>query len=160
MSAVTCSRAACTPTVSVEHNGFPVLYADEEDGQPRRGGNVAGLIYRKHLCVLLSAVSRDLPVARSEPSRRESVRLNREASVGAPLVLPRRQTVDEPSNSHVLSWQTMEGNFPRYPKAEDVVLVGVQRYVVSCWPVVCVVCLSSSVRSYERHTCAMVRVLA
>lgn len=123
----------------MRHNGFPVLYPNGPDGLPPRGGNLAGLIYRKHLCVLLSHGSQDPRVFRAAPTAEEQMRLARAASVGAKVAAglstasarraPSAVSLESGQAAPlVLEWQAMEGNFPRYPKVSSIHLTEAHRY--------------------------------
>ena len=121
----------------VRHSGFPVLYPNGPDGLPPRGGNLAGLIYRKHLCVLLSHGSKDTHVFRSPPTAEEHMRLARAASVGAKVAAAlggvhaasARSLESGYGATRILEWHVMEGNFPRYPKVASIQLTEEQRWV-------------------------------
>ena len=128
---------ACTAIVP--HNGFPVLYPNGPDGLPPRGGNLAGIIYRKHLCVLLKHGTDDKTLFRPAPSHDEAQRISTAASLGMKLIRrgSRRggmlvsATELGPQSRHstrILEWHALEGIFPRYPAVQDIVLTEQQRY--------------------------------
>lgn len=122
----------------VPHNGFPVLYPNGPDGLPPRGGNLAGIIYRKHLCVLLKHGTDDKTLFRPAPSHDEAQRISTAASLGMKLIRrgSRRggmlvsATELGPQSRHstrILEWHALEGIFPRYPAVKDIVLTEQQR---------------------------------
>mgnify|MGYP000630685443 CR=1 FL=1 len=121
-----------------EHNGFPVLYPAEMIERYPALGNFAGIINRKHLCVLLD--KRAL-----QPRRPDIPTVDEVAGTGAASfhsfggrhhAQDREQRFSK-SNSHirqramsftshavepVLSHKDMEGTFPRFPPAHSIQL--------------------------------------
>lgn len=122
-----------------EHNGFPVLYPPELIDRYPELGNFAGIINRKHLCVLLShrALSPhrpELPTvdqlagtgyatgnsfgAEAQIRKRRPSFMRRRASMLRARVLSFTEQMDEAQLTH----KDMEGQFPRFPAAHTIQL--------------------------------------
>jgi chloride channel 7 len=102
-----------------EHNGYPVLHCSETLTKHPRLGTLAGIVNRRHLCVLLQkrAFTKDKP---EDHLRGEYDKW---------LPSKDRLKLSNPSQN-LVTWEELEETYPRYPLPEKLVIHPADR---ECW---------------------------
>lgn len=92
-----------------QHGGFPVVLIDHEKNENElkkkaKAPRFAGIIYRRHLCVLLQR--KDFFVEKPAPFTRK----------------PAGETTLLYNDQYALSYRDIESSYPRYPTIEEIKL--------------------------------------